>query len=544
MATKPIKPKDYDRSKLATVMGANGRPRLVMITGPAGPEDFRGKNTTFYDGQRVGKYDPTKKYNNIVTAPSSWKAYYEWENAQAAGKKEEPTKDLEYNDIVKQVNPFLSTESSLLDLTLNTQTPYVIGEAGYGQEHQDREADYRQGQLAADNFVSNGWGSRRWGQLGWELGKGAAAVVGIVKTPFMPLVSSIGGAIVGGDLYDKFSTMFFGGDWNTTTAPLFNNLNNYLPIYITKDLQNWSNPGAILGGWQGFLFGKNPRGYVRALNKNVYGGVPIVTKNNSLGVEDLPPESRELTNLINFITKAPINDKVRQNQELVRQLLQDPKKFGMTYQQLADFNKSIFGKDASSAAHRKTTFQNLRNPTNVDKGSAFEKANKGELITGEEPDYMAWVEQNKNNYTEYPDFSYGADSKKDYYNNVKTYYNGLGLGSIFKINEDLSSNSVINLIRQMSSLTKKGLVRYVPYNGKMTKTNHYGNALNEEAVKTVNFNINRMMRENPDIDFGEFDPITAEGSILTLPELRWIKVSPQELKKNGGKLKLIKRKWN
>lgn len=113
---------------------------------------------------------------------------------------------------------------------------------------------------------------------------------------------------------------------------------------------------------------------------------------------------------------------------------------------------------------------------------------------------------------------------------------------MIKTGEWESTDSTLDLLGGMTRMLQQGKFKFLPYNGKMVSTNAYGNRLGQEAVDAFNAKLNKMIELNPDIDFGDIPgaQITSEANVISVPELEFIKVSPAEIKKKGGKLKLIK----
>lgn len=215
------KPQNYNENRILITKTPEGNYKYELLSDKAVPQVPSGE---YYDkdGNPVSYTEGQNYYPVIGDLPTDWRDYY-----------------------IYQRTKHLSNKPSNIEAT-----NYIIGNAGEGQTQQDREVAWKQKIKDSDKFVSEGWGSRAWGKLGWDLAKGAGLSYAFAVSPIQTLLGVAGGN-VGGKVFDNLLTQAIGQNWNTFTKPLADYTKQYLPDYMVDDIQAMTNPGTLMGGMYG-----------------------------------------------------------------------------------------------------------------------------------------------------------------------------------------------------------------------------------------------------------------------------------------------------
>lgn len=407
-----------------------------------------------------------------------------------------------------------------------------------------------------DEAVRRGWGQNAWWNLGKTMGKGAmAATIGAYTAPiWLPLVELYGGYegiknMTGEHGLNKTAQLFKTGDWQNGLWKLFGNDIHDAALAIpgigrAKQFFGKGIPVELGDNLYKFGFGFKPLAPESSLSMEV----PTVWF-SKVGNIDL---RAKYPNIVQYLEKdmsgKPIPEKT---QKAIYDLLEDPKRYGMSLNEIEELEKT-FAPGNSIGLDRKRQLitkinkiaSDLENNIPID---AVGKAKQNIALSGEEPDFMNWVRDN----IDYPnpnDFSGGyasggASSRREYYGFNRSWFNNQKMGTGFMTGDQYSTDSVLDLLGGMSRLLRAKRVKFLPYRGNMTRTNHYGKRMAQEAVDDFNRQLKRLIEENPDINFGDIPEarvIPDQNNMIEIPELQFVKINPEPYKK-GGKLKLIPR---
>lgn len=159
---QPIKPNDYDESRIFKTTTPNGNVRYELkgLTPQSGIEG----GTYFDENGNSVPFDSNQTYFSLSPLPEDWRNYYLWSKTTPSIPEITVTPDKSYFERI-------DTEPS--------SERYIVGNAGEGQKQQDYIDLWNKKIRDADRFVSRGWGSRAWGKLGGTMGAGALTALGL-----------------------------------------------------------------------------------------------------------------------------------------------------------------------------------------------------------------------------------------------------------------------------------------------------------------------------------------------------------------------------